>query len=146
MAGDVEVDGGSGYTGALQQALQGELSFADYRSLIGLLEHFRMVCRLPKHTMLGLYGPHSASGESASGPTTLVAPSQIITDQLIFWQEALNKTSGAAVTAALRRPHLPLRAPPSAPRLVFSIFSDAAADSASDACGGAGGMAAGSAG
>lgn len=48
------------------------IEFAEYRSLMGLLEHVRDVACLPKRYTHGLYAPHGAEGESQEGPNTVV--------------------------------------------------------------------------
>ena len=57
---------------AIRRLFVGQLTFEEYRALTGLLEHVRCIARVPRRLMAGLYHPHSADGESAEGPATVV--------------------------------------------------------------------------
>ena len=107
------------------------LQFADYRSLIGLLEHLRCITRLPRRTMHGLYAPHGPDGESRDGPNAVVHPGALMAVQMQRWLEVLGRCSGCSVAAVLRRAELG-----AAVTRYFVAASDAATDSAPPGLGG----------
>ena len=53
------------------QALAGRLTVDGYRSLLGFLEHLKVLLDHPKRCMLGLYRPLLKGHEIGSGPATL---------------------------------------------------------------------------
>ena len=108
--------------------LEGRLDFAEYRSLTGLLEHFRQAICLTPRTMHGLYHPmqQDDSGE-LMGPTDLVAVTDLMQTQLEAWLHRLSQSAGAAVTAALRSTDF-MRSGRALPPLNFVGSSDAATE------------------
>ena len=107
------------------------LEFSEYRSLVGLLEHFRCIARVPKHAMHSLYRPHGRDGEGTQGPNTLVRPSAFMSTQIRNWLHRLAQCAGCAVTAVLRRAEIATGAV-----TTFFTASDAATDSAPPGLGG----------
>ena len=119
-------------TQAVRQLLGPDgLQFADYRSLVGLLEHLRCITRLPRRAMHGLYAPHGPDGEGKDGPNSIVRPSLLMTLQMQRWLDVLGKCSGCSVAAALRRADLA-----AGPTRYFVASSDAATDSQPPGLGG----------
>ena len=99
---------------ALTATINSKLSFEDYRSLCGLLEHVRHALRMPKRVMHGLYFPHGPHGESKQGPSTLVHPNFFMATQLNNWCLFLASRAGSFFTAALSRTSLPAATPATA--------------------------------
>ena len=117
---------------AVQRALNKQLPFDEYQSLMGLLEHMRYAACWPRRVMHGLYRPHGPQGESRFGPATLVMPTFFMARQLLSWLDRLCLAAGAAATDAVRRSSL------ARPRhaLVYVGSSDAATDSEPPGLGG----------
>merc|ERR1712086_907123 len=85
---------------AVQDTLEGSITFDKYRSLVGLLEHIRSLFGYKKNIMFGLYEPHSLeTGVAAFGPSAVVAPSDLMWKQLLAWASRV-ATSDAANDAA----------------------------------------------
>ena len=63
-------------------ALGNRLEFSSYRSLCGLLEHFRAVNLSGRNVMHGLYQPHGPDGASRDGPDGIVRCTPLMTKQL----------------------------------------------------------------
>ena len=82
------------------------VEFHVYRSLCGLLEHFRAVNLLGRHVMHGLYHPHGPSGASASGPNTTVMPTELMRKQLTRWLQPDPQPHGGRQCQVRRRPHV----------------------------------------
>jgi hypothetical protein len=98
------------------QALAGRLTVDGYRSLLGFLEHLKVLLDHPKRRMLGLYRPLLKGHEIGSGPATLVRMTVTIRETLNEWLVALATTAAAPVTYALPR----ARRPPIQGACVFS--------------------------
>ena len=115
-------------TRALHDAIAGRLDFSEYRSLVGLLEHFRCINNARKLVMSGLYDPHRPTGASAGGPNALVLPQEgeRMMTSLQDWLSLLVRTSGAAITVALRQADLAAR---NAGGMITVMSADAATDS-----------------
>eukprot|EP00965_Chrysotila_dentata_P097469 3221345-Pleurochrysis_carterae.AAC.1 len=106
----------------LRAAIDGTLDFAEYRSLVGVLEHFRCVNRAPPHTMRALYNPHrSGSGE----PNERVSPNSETLEQLHFHEAMVASSGGAHFAAAVRSVDVAKNGPSS----IVTAFADAATDS-----------------
>ena len=120
-------------TSACRRAVANQLTFDDYRSLTGLLEHIRHACSWPRRIMHGLYKPHGLNGESQSGPSTIVRPNYFMTMQLQHWVSLLSNRAGSAFTHFLKRAHLPLAR---RGRVIYFASSDAATDSVPPGMGG----------
>jgi hypothetical protein len=116
-------------TRAIGEAIARRLQFAEYRSLVGLLEHFLCVNCAPRRVMHGLYGPHRDA--SIDGPTDIVRLDFFAARQLTAWLQLIATSGGAPVTVALRRQSIP---PPAG--LVGVASSDAATDGARPGLGG----------
>ena len=110
---------------AVRQALDKQLPFDEYQSLMGLLEHIRHAVCWPRSVMHGLYRPHGPEGESRQGPATRVIPNLFMVQQLRRWLDRLSLAAGAPATDAVRRSSLarPRRS------LTYVGSSDAATDS-----------------
>jgi len=87
----------------IRRLLSKGIEFAEYRSLMGLLEHVRCIVRAPKRFTHGLYAPHGRDGEGSQGPNTLVRPSIFMTLQFRKWLDLLSSHCGCVVTDLLRR-------------------------------------------
>lgn len=74
-------------TRSLSDAIAGRLDFGEYRSLVGLLEHFRCINCARKRVMQGLYDPHRPDGASAGGPNAPVKaePSRLWSSVVCFF-------------------------------------------------------------
>jgi hypothetical protein len=91
---------------AARRLLSDGIMFDEYRSLTGLLEHIRCIARVPRRLMAGLYAPHSAGGEGADGPSTIVRATILMAIQFNKWLDLLASCGGCAVTAILKRSSL----------------------------------------
>ena len=118
---------------AVRQLLQDGLQFDEYRSLLGLLEHFRCIARLPRRLMHHLYDPHARDGVGAEGPNAMVFLTIFMESQFKRWLDLLNHCGGCTVLAFLRRASVAARAQV---ENVFVASSDAATDSSPPGMGG----------
>ena len=84
----------------IHRVLNSGIAFSTYRSLCGLLEHFRDVCLVGKTTMFSLYDPHGANGASARGPDGWVTCSQLMRQQLNKWLVLIASCGGLNVKSA----------------------------------------------
>jgi hypothetical protein len=87
----------------IQQALSGALSVTRYRSLLGFLEHLKVLLTNAKTRMYGLYRPLKQGQEITQGPATLVRIDDRMRTSLKAWILALATTAAAPVTYALPR-------------------------------------------
>jgi hypothetical protein len=110
---------------AIHQALDGELTVDRYRSLLGFLEHLKVLLDRPRVRMYGLYRPLRRGHEIDRGPAALVRIDPFMQYSLKHWLAALASTAVAPVTYALprarRKPLL---------NATFFVSSDAAKDGA----------------
>ena len=83
---------------ALLRTIAGEITFGEYRSLVGLLEHLRFITRLPGDSTNALYHPHRRGGESQDGPNAVVVPNALMLKRLHQWLDIIMHCAGAAVT------------------------------------------------
>ena len=91
-------------THALRELHNGTMQFAQYRSLVGLLEHFRCVARLPRRFMHGLYQPHGAQGVGAlEGPHGIVTPSTLMHVQIARWLDVVMTCAGCSILNVIKR-------------------------------------------
>ena len=88
---------------AITATLEGRAEFHVYRSLCGLLEHFRAINLAGRNVMHGLYRPHGSSEAGRLGPNELVSCDVLMTKQLWRWRRLLTQTSGTCVVAAVER-------------------------------------------
>ena len=102
----------------IHRVLNGGIAFSTYRSLCGLLEHFRDVCLVGKTTMFSLYDPHGANGASARGPDGWVTCSQLMRQQLNKWLVLIASCGGLNVKSAFRSCKL---APASLLKIISSV-------------------------
>jgi len=72
-----------------------------YRSLCGLLEHFRAINLRGRNVMHGLYDPHRADGVSQFGPEATVKCSPLMRKQLQRWMHLIFQSGGVDVRAAV---------------------------------------------
>lgn len=108
----------------IRQLMNDGIEFAEYRALMGLLEHLRDVARLPKRFTHGLYAPHGRDGEGQDGPNALVRPNVFMKLQFERWLHSLGHCAGCVFTDVLKRRDLK-----EARTLRFVAASDAATDS-----------------
>ena len=108
---------------AVQQALAGQLTVDKYRSLLGFLEHLKVLLDKPRVRMYGLYRPLRRGHEIDGGPAALVRVDAFMSYSLKHWLTALASTAAAPVTYALPRARRkPLF------NATFFVSSDAAKD------------------
>jgi hypothetical protein len=93
---------------AIVEALGGRLPVDGYRSLLGFLEHLKVLLPFAGRRMLGQYRPLQRDQELGGGPATLVLPTGAMRDTLKSWLVALATTAAAPVTYALPRARRPL--------------------------------------
>jgi hypothetical protein len=74
-----------------------EPKFKDYRSLVGLLQHFTVATANKQSVMYGLYGPHKAQ----LAPNQRVSFTQYARQQLGEWSHILSTSSGASYDSAV---------------------------------------------
>ena len=104
----------------INRALAGRCTFAEYRSLCGLLEHLRGVIQKSRNVMFGLYEPHGPLGASRHGPDARVHCSILMRKQLLRWRNMLSSAGGISVRrAVLRHETSP------SPTLLIALCSDA---------------------
>ena len=111
------------------------MSFADYRRLVGFLEHVRDVLLLRGDKMYGLYVPHIRELEPAhyiSTPYLTSGQLDLISKQMVAWKDRL--LGGAASSVRHVDAFLSGKAVPRLehPRCrLFTVFSDACKEGAS---------------
>ena len=116
---------------AVQDTLEGSITFDKYRSLVGLLEHIRSLFGYKKNIMFGLYEPHNLeTGVAAFGPSAVVAPSDLMWKQLLAWASRLATCGGISFLNVMDG------AAPRARGLTGVVTSDAANDAAAAGLGG----------
>ena len=114
----------------LTDAVEGVTTFDVYRSLIGLLEHFRGIYQLGRQVMYGLYEPHNPEhGAAQFGPATPVYPSVLMLKQLRAWLRRVRTAGGVSVLSSIRR-----TTPSSG--LTVCVTADAASDAEAAGIGG----------
>ena len=91
---------------AIGQVMQNTCNFGDYRSLIGLLEHFRCVNLQSRQVMHGLYEPHGPEGASREGPGGMVICSPLMQKQLMRWLVLVLQSAGVSTKRAVLRERL----------------------------------------
>lgn len=110
---------------ALEAALRSDLTFDDYRALVGLLEHLRVVAQLEAHATNVLYRPHGPHGDGRRGPNAVVHPDGLMRECLVEWTKRIMRCAGALLTLALKTSAVQqLRSG----ETVFHASSDAAGD------------------
>ena len=80
---------------ALVRAVAGEMTFGEYRALMGLLEHLRFIAQLAADTTNALYRPHGARGESREGLSTRMKPDDLMMEKLKAWIDIVMNCAGA---------------------------------------------------
>ena len=110
---------------AIRKANTNNITFAEYRSLVGLLEHFRQAIFLPSRTMLLLYKP--MQGNEQPPPGHEVPIDNNMKHTLRKWLSILQNKAGASVLTILDK-HRKLTTLNNSPMQHY-IFSDAATDS-----------------
>ena len=108
-------------SGVIATVLKGGQPFHIYRSLIGLLEHFRAVNLRGRNVMHGLYAPHGAEGAARFGPNGRVFCDELMAKQLLRWQALLRHSAGVSARSAFHRSEVE-------PHSTFTAFA------CSDAC------------
>ena len=83
---------------ALRRAKRGDITFSEYRALVGLLEHLRFIARLSAIFTNALYAPHGANGASKDGPSATVRPDEMMETTIDKWLEVIMYCAGALVT------------------------------------------------
>ena len=96
--------------------------FHEYRSLCGLLEHFRAVNLQGRNVMHGLYAPHGPEGASREGPNGRVRCDALMIKQLRRWLHLIAQCAGVSAKVAVSRERL------EPPRTRLQIIGD------TDAC------------
>lgn len=104
----------------IAQVLKCGCYFDVYRSLCGLLEHFRGVNMEGRNVMHGLYQPHGSDGASRHGPQGWVVCTELMLKQLTRWLSLVMHSAGVNVKRAVSRDALE---PP--PSVQFVLDSDA---------------------
>ena len=84
---------------ALKQAIEGELSLAHLRSLLGLLEHIKGVLRVSRTAMHGLWRPF----KGVFDPALLYSPPPWAISKLVAWSSALSASAGTSIFNLLPR-------------------------------------------
>lgn len=90
---------------AVALALAGGIAVDQYRSLLGFLEHLKVLLDHPRRRMYGLYRPLRSGQEISMGPATLVRIDERMRSSLQAWAFALANTAAAPITYALPRAH-----------------------------------------
>ena len=99
------------------------LQYADYRSLLGLLEHFVCLNKARRNIMFGLYTILRSAWNM--GPTDLVKPTTLMLKQARNWIRLLRTRCGCHFFSVL-----PGAAPPVNVPYTFHVYSDAALEGA----------------
>jgi len=108
----------------LNRLLQGQLEMAEYRSLLGLLEHFVCLNAARRNVMYGMWDPFGSTFPRL-GPTDLYVPDQLVVKQSRNWQQFLLSCRGCHFFSAL-----PDASRPAGQSVHFHVFSDAALEGA----------------
>ncbi|KAL1521742.1 hypothetical protein AB1Y20_021397 [Prymnesium parvum] len=85
----------------IQHLLDYGCPFHVYRSLCGLLEHFRAINLQRKHVMHGLYEPHQRNANNQFGPEAKVNCTTLMKKQLQRWLRLIFHSGGVDVLAAV---------------------------------------------
>ena len=110
---------------AVQRTLDRQITFGEYRALVGLLEHMRFIAQLQADATNVLYRPHGRDGESRDGPSALVKPTGLMEAALRKWLAVIAQCAGAVVTIVF---HDTVSERISRAGAVYSASSDAAGD------------------
>ena len=104
----------------IERVLCHQATFAEYRSLCGLLEHLRAICLKGRNHMFGLYEPHASQEVARHGPDARIACSVLMRKQLQRWQETLAHAGCVSIRRAVLRDEIsPKRA------ITIALCSDA---------------------
>ena len=96
----------------IQKALSGALSVTRYRSLLGFLEHLKVLLSNAKTRMYGLYRPLKQGQEITQSPATLVRIDDRMRTSLQAWVLALATTAAARLPTPSRGNVLKLQSEP----------------------------------
>jgi hypothetical protein len=113
-------------TAAISSALDGTLCFADYHSLLGLLEHFAFNSSLRKNRMYGLWHPFRQS--TTPEPGSLIRLTVLMRKQLNRWLNFLRTNAGISALRAIPKQVAAQAASQISSGTVFTANSDAATD------------------
>lgn len=117
----------------LSECIAGTVTFDVYRSLVGLLEHFRGIYQIGRQAMHGLYEPHDpVHGAASHGPAAVIHPSVLMLKQLRSWLKRIRTGGGVSVLASERRD----RGGRSSAGLTVCLSADAANDDEAAGMGG----------
>lgn len=83
---------------AIQRTMRKEITYGEYRALMGLLEHLRFIARIPADSTNALYRPHSSQGESQEGPGAVIEPTPLMQEKLVEWLRVIMRCAGALCT------------------------------------------------
>lgn len=87
----------------ITQVLRGGCYFHVYRSLCGLLEHFRGVNLEGRNVMHGLYQPHGPNGASRHGPQGWVWCDSLMGKLLTRWLSLVLHEAGVNIKRAVAK-------------------------------------------
>ena len=83
----------------IERKLQEGITLGEYRALVGLLEHLRLVSRREADTANALYIPDRKGGDE--GRSVIVNVTNLMHQLLERWLTIVLESAGAAVTIAL---------------------------------------------
>ena len=110
---------------ALLRTKAKQITFGEYRALVGLLEHLRFVAQLTADTTNVLYRPHAKGGQGRDGPSTVIRPDAEMVALLDQWLAVITSCAGALCVIAFASDATPqLRTA----RVIFCGSADAAGD------------------
>ena len=110
---------------AIQRTLNSEITFGEYRALVGLLEHLRFVSQLAADATNVLYEPHKRESSRGEGPNATVQVNGLMHAALRRWLHVIGDSAGAVVTVVFRES---AEARLLGAAVVFAASSDAAGD------------------
>ena len=113
-------------TAAIISALDGTLCFADYHSLLGLLEHFAFNSSLRRNRMYGLWHPCRQS--TTPEPGSLIRLTVLMRKQLNRWLNFLRTNAGISALGAIPKQVAAQAASQISSSTVFTANNDAATD------------------
>ena len=107
----------------IKQLVVNALTFSEYRTLLGLLEHFLALNNARRNVMYYMYEPFMTGGDPP--PQEVYQPSPIVIKQAENWYQTLAQCSGCHFYHAL-----PGAAPVSLVSIQYHLYSDAALEGA----------------
>jgi hypothetical protein len=111
---------------AILSCLDGTITFSEYHSLLGLLEHFTFSSSLRRNRMYGLWHPFRQ--KTTPEPDTIIRPTVLMRKQLNRWLTFLRSNAGVSALKAIPKSVAVRASNGISLGTVFTATSDAATD------------------